>query len=293
MHLSYNGIELKLLTLDSVSREAVWTPDGVDLLYVKWKIAASCVYAPGAYMPGNALTRNPNGTVAPRAGFTGNNPTGDYVATNPVLLAFAHTGTIVTESYLRDKLFVPRKALRIWGYDANGTEKVWLSSPLAPATCDANNGPKILGCHIVSATGAPSSFAVQMEIETAVPPCPSGSDRPLLGHRWQMTHTHDADYYLTRVVHGQAVFHPGLMDHYAKNPDWFRKDLFHPCPLGFQRTLGEVALSSDGCVLDYSYSDTDQTVCFDPGNSEATHLDVKESFTYTQGGFAKLLGMGN
>ncbi len=281
MHLDYNGVSLQLLTLDSVVRESVWTPDGVDLLYVKWKIGASCVYAAGA----TALQSTPSSDGSERSSFVGTDPSGVTPAQGYVTLP------IVTDRFLRQRLFQNRKPLSIWGWDSDGSRKNWIDSPVPPATCDANNGPKIHACNVVSATGAPSNFAVQLEIETCLPPCPTGSDRPLLSHRWQMRHTHDDDFYLTRIVTGQAIFHPGLMDKYQKNPDWFRRQLFHPIPLGFQRKLGPVDLSPDGCVLQYQYSDTDTAIIFDAADSGATRIQIKESAQYIPGNFLKIFGL--
>lgn len=325
MHLSYNGIELQLLTLDSVVRESVWSPDGTDLLYVRWKIAASCVYAPGSYLPGVSLAREPSTPAVPtpretvvvatlsNTGQSSGNPQagvfsvmGNTVEQDVRGAAFrgneppavsldfsrASTGPIVTDVHLRNHLFRNRAPLRIWGYTDTGAVRNWLVSPVGAATCDADNGPKVRACNVVAATGAPSNFAVQMEIETCIPPCPLGSDRPLLSHRWQMQHTHNEDHYLTRTVTGQAIFHPGLMDKYAQNPDWFRRELFHVVPLGFSRKLGPITLSPDGCVLQYTYMDSDSTVMFNAGSSGASDIDVKESFTYVQGSGEALLKLG-
>lgn len=288
MYLVYNNLELKLLTLDRVDRETVWTSDGVDVLYVRWKISASCVYAPGNYQHGVSMSRALR-VPAGRTNFVGISPADPNPQTdqgNTESLLFAKKppiqGPIVTDVALRTILFRNRKKLIIGGDNPTiGTQNIWLESPVDPATCDADNGPKVHACNVVSATGAPGNFGVQLEIETCLPPTPDGSDRAILGHRWQMSHTHDEDYYLTRTVTGEATFHPGLMDHYAKNPDWFRAQLFHPIPIGFRRTLGPITLSPDGCVLQYQYSDTDPTIMFCPGTSGATNIDVKEEYTVT------------
>lgn len=288
MNLTYNGVRLNLVTLEPVNREAVWTPDGTDLLYVKWRIGASCIYAPG----GTGLSRDP-GTFGRtyRNGFKGSNPqliTADAdLMTGPIV-----TSPIVTDIYLRKLLFQQRRTLIISGYSSNsGEEIVWLQSPIAPATYDANNGPKVHSCNVVGITGMPGHFAVQLEIETSTPPVESGSDRPLLAHRWQMRHTHDENYYLTRAVTGQAIFHPGLIDHYAQNPDTFRAQLFHPIPLGFKRTLGPIDMSPDNCVLQYQYMDTDTTIMFDAADSGATAIDVQEKAVYVSAGIQKIFGL--
>ncbi len=294
MFLEYNGVQLNLLTLDSVDRQAIWTSDKTDILYVRWLIGVSCVYAGGTHAAGTFLTQEPSGTSGPSStsldtfkgiGTSPSSPLpyqgreGSQTWVNPLL----------TDLHLRKLLFRNRKKLRIWGYNPNNTGNVepWVESPVDPSTSDADNGPKVHACNIVSATGSPGSLGVQMEIETCLPPV--WNDKPILGHRWQMTHGHDENNYLTRTVVGEAVFHPGLMDKFAQSPDWFRRQLFHPIPLGFRRKLGDISLSPDGCILKYEYSDTDPTIMFNDNGALAANIDIKETFQYIPGNWASVV----
>lgn len=280
MVLEYNGVQLNLLTLDRVDREAVWSSDGMELLYVKWKISASCVYAPGGYQAGTALSFAPNFALA-QTELGGNPPQVKLNQESPV------TGPITTDIALRTYLFQNRRRLKIWGYDENGKEKVWIESPnprMIGAEGDAAGGPRIHACNIISNTGLPGNFVVQLEIETCLPP--TVSERPLLSHRWQMSAGYDEHHYLTRSTHGEAVFNLSSMEMMKHNPDWYRDFLFHPIPLGFRREIDSVTLSSDGAVLRYEYHDTDSTIIFNNQGTGATEMDIKETVTVMPGVYA-------
>lgn len=188
-------------------------------------------------------------------------------------------GPINTDRELELYLRAPRRKLLVWAFDQSGAPIVWIESPRRNAPSDARTGPVVLNCSVRQGPNG-NSFFVGFDIRTWLTPCEDGSDRPLLSHRWQMTHTEDENHYLTRVVRGTAVFDLGNLLEAGQNPDWFRKQLFHPIPFGFRRRLGPVTLSSDGAVLNYEYSDTDQTITFDPWDTGATQLEIHEKVHY-------------
>lgn len=121
---------------------------------------------------------------------------------------------------------------------------------------------------------------VGLDIRTWLSPCEDGSDRPILSHRWQMVHTEDENHYLSRLIRGTVVFDVGNLLEAHQNPDWFRRQMFHPIPLGFKRTLGPISLSPDGSTLSYEYADTDQTVVFDAADTGATQIHIVEQVHY-------------
>jgi hypothetical protein len=184
-------------------------------------------------------------------------------------------------------LSIPRRPLAIWAYDSDDTPLYWLVSPArkpgqnAFLPRDAYNGPLVQAQVVTAAFGEGNTFGVQLEIKTWVPPCPSGSDRLVLSHRWQMAHGHDANYYLARTITGEIWFHGGLKDEHKNRPDLVARQLFHPIPLGFKRTLGPITRSPDGLVVRYSFVDTDQKVVFDPGRSGATNIAISENVSYS------------
>lgn len=301
MNLTYNGVTLNILTIDQASRETVFTPDGADVLYTKWDIKVTAVYAPGTTVPelsGTSLTFR-NGEVraaaeGDRAGLTDTSkpwgadgapqivvPTGSGI-TLPGIEA-----PLLTDRELRVRLSVPRKLLRIWGWNPNTNEEIdWLRSPREGLTCDAKNGPFVRAQMVSGIAGEGVSMAVGLEIQTWEPPCPEGYDRLILGHRWQMTHEWDIDYYLTRNVVGHIWFHTGLLKKYGYKHDAVVQQLFHPIPRGFQRALGPVSLCPDGSTVQYSYSDTDQRFVFVPGESGGTRIELTERTSYVAPGRA-------
>lgn len=292
MHLSYNGISLEVLTLDRVERRNVLTPDGADILYVEWGISCSAVYHPavvGAY--GGNAGRQMGGTSVTISPGLRNPPvrTPSPVGVDPLFPAISQPGpenALITDRELMARLSVPRRPLLIWAYDTDGTTPLyWLVSPLRKQggflPRDAYNGPLVQAQVVTAAFGEGTAFGVQLEIKTWTPPCPSGSDRLILSHRWQMAHGHDANYYLARTITGEIWFHGGLKDEFANRPDLIARQLFHPIPLGFKRTLGPLTRSPDGLVVRYSFVDTDQKVVFDPGRSGATNIAISENVTYT------------
>ncbi len=186
----------------------------------------------------------------------------------------------MTDAVINNRLMTPRKELKITAYDKDGKPVVWLQSPRPGYKVDAANGPFPIACSVVEATGEGQSFGVHFQIKTAIVPVDPDAERLILSHRWQMTHTHDEDYYLTRVIQGEIIFHPAVVDKYEVRPDWFRNQLIHPIPLGFQRKNPVVAMSSDGLTLAYTVHDVDPTVTFDPGNSGATQIHIAEKMGY-------------
>lgn len=189
-------------------------------------------------------------------------------------------GPMDTDRELELRLRAPRKKLIVWAYDKTGLPLVWIESPRRNAPSDARTGPVVLNSSVKAAPNG-NSFFVALDIRTWLSPAEDGSDRPILSHRWQMTHTEDEDHYLSREIKGEVVFDLGNIREARISPDVFRKQLFHPIPLGFKRNLGPVALSPDGSTLIYSYSDTDQKIVFDAASSGATRMTIQEYVQYT------------
>lgn len=284
MHVSYNGVPLEIVTIDRVERRSILTPDETEVLYVEWAISLSCVYHPeqGVYAGTSVTFPNPadKNPVYP-------NPTPLGIVPNPAPIEFPGVEyPILTDRELLLRLSVPRQPLLIWAYDLTGNPVVWLRSPrLAPGgnsymPRDALSGPIVQANVVTAHLGNAVTFGVQMEIKTWVPPCPDGSDRLILAHRWQMAHTQDENYYLTRQTTGEIYFHGGVKDLFGVRVDAVTNQLLHPIPLGFRRFLGPVTLSPDGLVIRYSFADVDQKVVFDPGLSGATTMAISENVVY-------------
>ena len=309
MELEYNGVSLELLSIDRADRVGVYTPDGADLLYVKWVLSATCVYAPSPGYPvataASALSPDTEARLYDRAPpppplfsreqVRGTDPSippftqvtnVGYDRTDPRWLTDANRpgrfNAVMTDAELRARLWVPRARLKITAHDANGREVVWLQSPKPGLSVDVANGPHPISVDVVEAAGSGHSMGVHFQIETSVSPCPSGSDRLILSHRWEMAHDHDDDYYLTRYIQGEVVFNAEILDKLDIWGDHVRNQFFHPIPLGFRRGGPKLVQSSDGLVIRYTIRDTDQTVTFEPGDSGATHVEIAEKIGFNQ-----------
>lgn len=319
MRLTYNGVELHLMSLQMCERTNVYTPDNTDLLYVKWRIGATCVFSTGGNPFGTAAadlseaTKDEiygrlspalsSGTAAPPSGpvsypgSTGGTPTlsnrgragaSALIGAPPSLVPWRQNKTgrpdlvtgAMSDVEARNRLFVPRRPLKISTIDAQGQEITWLESPRYGQPCDANNGPRPIGVDVVSVAGEGAGLGLYFQIETCVPPCPYGSDNAVLAHRWEMTHSYNASYHLTRVTRGAVIFDTGLIQALGFDVDLLRPQFFHPIPLGFRRYVPAISLSMDGSTLTYEIADVDEEICFDPAKSGATHIDIQENMGY-------------
>jgi len=288
MEAEYNSVNMQLLTLDRVSRTAIYSPDQMDLLYVEWILGMSCVFARGGYPVATSAKNVSQVTLDELKGAFAN---GGIRGADPQITAWGQTSNvagdsfdaangIVTDAEARTRLWVPRRKLKISGYDSDGNKVVWLESPRGTATCDAANGPHPLSVDVVEATGDAGTLGIHFQVRTCVPPCPAGSDRLILSHRWEMTHAHNDDFYLTRTIRGEVVFNGAVVNKNDLRPDLFRNQFMHPIPLGFRRAGPQITQSSDGLTIHYTLVDTDPTVVFDPGDSGATQMEIVEKIAY-------------
>lgn len=298
MFLQYGSVTLSVIDLQRYERTAVYTPDGADLLYIKHTLGVTATYAPGGMpiMPSAAVI-SPD-TAATLSGadatatvlkdtFRGAAPGATAIIVNPPTMALGLSGERLcsgpeTDAELRNRLWQPRQRLTLWARERSSDNLIrWLESPRPGFCLDAANGPLPLGLDIVSVAGEPNAVGVYYTISTCLPPCATGSDRMVLSHRWQMSHTHDDDGFLTRVVDGDITFASSVLDLTGIDPNSVRNQFIHPIPLGFQRTVPLLALSQDGLVLKYQIKDTDPTCIFSPGDSHCTQISIKEDFLAT------------
>lgn len=210
------------------------------------------------------------------------------VLTDAARVRTTYYGPILTDITLRNRLMTQGKKLRIYGWDHhargvtglvdNEGKVLLLESPKGDYRTDPNLGPHPVALDIID--GSDNSFAVFFQIKTAVLPCEDNSDRLVLSHTWQASHTHDEDQYLTRVMDGEIVFNGSMITTLGVNIDNVRSQFFLPIPPGCYRTIEHVTPSTDGLTLNYRYSDHDQTIVFDAGDSGATRIDIAEKLGY-------------
>ncbi len=286
MYLEYNGVKLLLMGLDLCERINVYTPDGTDLIGVKWRIGATCILGAGGLPAGTTAASLTAPVAAELDGVLTQPSTLPLLGANPTTRPFVQgpsgggLNAVQTDVEARYRLMMPRRTLRLWTYDSQGNEIVWLESPRYGQPCDTQNGPKPLSCDVAQATGEAGSIGLYFLIETVTPPCAFGSDQAVLAHRWEMHHGYSETNHLTRTVTGMVILNTGKLAAIRFEADILRKQFFHPIPLGFRRHIDDVSLSADGVTLSYQYTDTDTEIVFDPGSSGAMHIDIQESMGY-------------
>lgn len=164
----------------------------------------------------------------------------------------------------------------------SGTGGTISSTLSAYPPTDAANGPIPLRVDVLDVAGSGMSMGINFQISTCLIPCGPAAERLILSHRWEVHHGQDEDHYLTRTTVGEIVFNGGLYRQLALIPSDFLKQLMHPIPLGFRRSVPELAQSSDGLMIRYTLVDTDSTITFDAGDSGCTHINITETLQYVQ-----------
>lgn len=257
INISYDGIQFQLLTVNQWTNEVTYSDDGVQPLNRHHDISFTTVL---------------NQATAPWAG-QGNIP------------------PAIAKILLEQRLQVPKKKLLIWAYDNNGQVVKLLESPLPiPGTVpvkyyesDAIDGPKLKVTYTKD-EASEGALIVGLEIVTDVPLCEAG-DEALLSNRFTITYQPDADYHLTRVTDGEAVFRADAMEHAKKDP-WLLRSSFMPLviPPGFHREAALV-FDSTGTVCRYRLTDTELPAAT-PGivNAGATRVEIIQSRELTSPG---------
>lgn len=299
MYLQYGDLSLAVIDLNRYERTNVYDASGTDLLYVRVVVGVSAVYAPGGIPHLTSATSITQDTQATLTGTDntritltttprGVDPSGSNFLTTPPALETDLPGNVFnpvasqytgaeTDADLRFRLLYPRQSLILWAADRRtGALVRWLESPRPGFMVDCKNGPKPISCDIITADGEVAA-GMFYQIETCVQPCPAGSDRLVTSHRWKMTHTHDANNYLTRVIEGTIVFNSEVVYLLSISPDWVRNQFLHPVPLGYQRRVPSISISEDGLTITYVITDTDPTIVFEPGDSGATAIQIIEN----------------
>ena len=258
MHLSYAGIEFKLLLVTDYQRAAIWTEDQVDYLYDSINLRCQCILNPQATSMNNAPGWSP----------------------------------VVTLNDIADRLKRPRQQLSVWmdssvdnNGNAVGNREDILISPLPGYEVDARVGPQCL-VHKIDCSHGNSSIWMDLEFSTDIRTCPEptvdGVPNPMIGNRWTMSVEHDpTNFTAIRTTTGTAHFRQDMLDKYHYTADQFRKFFIHPIPLGFRRDPPHIVLHPDGCAVSYTFSDREQLLSFVGGVAYgATDIEVVETRAY-------------
>lgn len=283
MHLSYNGIDLKVVRVLECSRTAEYDPTGQDYLWTRWRVAVEAVYSPqevesytgskqNQYVTAGSVAPIPFGGTAPAGG---SNQPPDPIA--PVMGQVRSAP--MTDVALRHRLMQPRGALKLdfasmFGTDPNAPDfppgssgnpiEVWLESPGRdvtglPKPCDAANGPIPQEC-TPTILGNGRTFLVRYAIETCVSDCrPSlAGNAAVLSNRWTASVSYDDAYFATRTLTGLVILRPDIL--HARNlfPDDLRIDLLPPVPVNCKRFVDELTPLPDGISYQYVVRDVEE-----------------------------------
>ena len=255
MRLQYAGYIFEDVGLTTpYEMEAVFR--GPDYLYTRHRISIRAVLHP--------LATSVNASGVNNAGIAGQLPA-------------------ETLENIRLKLMQPRQNLLfLVGPSTSGGQLV--CSPPPGFSCDANNGPIPLRCHVVNWIGFRTAL-VDFTIETyvrdflspSVGPLPGGPVGPaLLSHRWAMTQDIDEDYKTTRTISGQAIFRTDAMQSLNSTPDNWRGIINFPIPNFWKRESVKVALNEDNNTLDYEIVDKEYYVL--QTNANVTRVDAHMTY---------------
>lgn len=274
--LVYNGVQMKLIRTQGISRESIYDTSGVDYLYTRWRFDITAIvnrkatsYAPTA--SGSSLVSGGGTPVA---------------TANPVAGIFS---PVLTDAAIRQALATPRRRLEYWVESGNNTAlgtggaaaasglELLLCSPRVGYYVDAKDGPTPLTYDVKQVVGG-KTFLVHWVCETHVNECGlyTGNNLPpiILSNRWTDTHTADEDYFVTRHVAGVAIFRKDFLSKLEIIPDLFRIDLFPLPPLGFKRQNIQVTAHADGCGIDYAFDDVQQPITVVPHESGVTRIQA-------------------
>lgn len=227
---SYNGIVATLVKTEGVTREAVYTDDGVDYRWTKFTITIQCVY-------------NPRAT--------------SYAGTPPV--ASPGQPAVVTDVAVRLALMQKRGALNM----------TVLGIPLVNSggagTVDANNGPTPIACNIIK-IGGDSTFHISYTIETCINECGLSSfgtqDQPpaLLANRFSQTSAFNEQHLERKTSTGIAYFRTDILTQNGVPADAFRGILLPPIEYGFQRMEATFSLHPTGNAIEWTCIDQERMV---------------------------------
>lgn len=231
--IHYNGVDIEIRKTRIIARDFINSEDGSTYLYTRWTFDILGVVNP------KALSYDSGGAKI------------DGIPATD------------TDWNIRQRLRTHRRKLV---YSVGDT--ILLTSPVLPATVDANNGPIVEKCDIVE-FGGEKTIMWNFRVVTFVNDCASirsGSGdkasiaslttfNPVISHRWRRFDDIDQDHYSCLVTEGSVVFDTALLNRIGTVPDQYRGEFLHPIPFSFKRESIHVAPDSDGTTLYYRVTD--------------------------------------
>ena len=138
-------------------------------------------------------------------------------------------------------------------------------------TDDVQSGPEGMFFDAVQVIGAKTvvvSFGIKWyTISAGDTDCP-----PITSNRWVMSHSYDDQFRLTIVTKGLATFRRDALLLYGTNPDFYRKWIMIPIPVGYRRILGPIEMAQDGLAI--SYTTQDSQIIMESTSDQIAHMKV-------------------
>jgi hypothetical protein len=230
MHLTYNGVELKIERTAEFHVRRVTDRTGLDTLYREITVGMVCVLNPRALA-----------TTALRLD-------GDLMGVTLNRLVLGGFKQTLMEARKRLVLEVgPNQVFVAPADDAQGK----------PMPEDPSGGPHPEDCRVLDIMGEKSAILLY-RIRFAV----SEAETYVLSNRWAMSSYVGENQLAVRVVEGRAHLRLDWMNGPANDPrvvpDQFRKAFSHACPEGFIRKNVRVVANPTGDTLDYRFEDHQQ-----------------------------------
>lgn len=307
MRVIYDGVDMFAIETHEFIAEPVYDDSMTDYLYTRYSIHVTAVVNGQVRVdPGNLfMSYNFNGGVAGSSPpntrspspFVGNMTPGSppFGTTDPIgisegpaaidprSIVITPVPVPLTHQAIRHRLTVPRAPLYIFtgGGMETGTppaggfgapnpavSTLFLTSPVAPFSVDAKNGPIPRVLNLTAAFGDAQTCLVEFAVETYVNEANENNARPfssILSNRWRQRHTVDEDGYTTISTQGVSIFRTDFVYNEENSPDISRQIVFMPIPQGFVRTVDYVDTREDVTGIEYAYTDKQVPVNFVAG----------------------------
>lgn len=201
-----------------------------------------------------------------------------------------------TDRILSDYLSTPRRVLKMWAYDFDGSRVTYLESPpqgqgrVGALPSDVRNGPKctVFAVHGADVHGA-KTWVLHLRFTTWINNCLDGSS-PILSHRWERNVDYDDQYRAIATTRGTVIFNVGRLWGSGFSPDHFRSQFFQPPADNMARAHVNVQIAADNCTAHYTVVDGERFASLGTTNPldaskphPATNLEADLQTWYTQG----------
>lgn len=231
--ITYNGVELKIVSTNYVNFTPVYNGDGSAYLGTDWDIDVICHVHPYATSYHRVADNEVQAVAGETPGHTINAIRKSLETPHAILTITAGGETIIDSPGLSDGVRMP--------CDASGHGPI----------CSVFSIKQIIGikhfiCHCRFQTRVNDNNIFDYSI---------AGRSPVASNVWTVIEDIDDLLYPVRTIAGQAVLRADVMRRLQLTANSFRNAFFFPVPNNFQRESAHVELSTDGTTLTYTIRD--------------------------------------